>query len=67
MKSDPSEIYGLLKGKMAFQVVFFFMSETNEKKYNEKGHLALKKATISREYDVHSCIFQIHSRVFLLM
>ena len=30
-------------------------------------NLALKKATISREYDVHSCIFQIHSRVFLLM
>ena len=31
---------------MAFQVVFFFMSETNEKKYNEKGHLALKKGHI---------------------
>ena len=46
MKSDPSEIYGVFERLNGLSSCIFFMSETNEKKYNEKGHLALKKGHI---------------------
>ena len=45
---------GLLKGWMDFTSCILFMSVTSEQNTTSKGHLALKKATISREYDVHS-------------
>ena len=38
---------------MAFTSCILFTSETSEQNTTSKGHLALKKATISREYDVH--------------
>ena len=42
---------------MAFTSCILFTSVTSEQNTTSKGHLALKKATISRECDVHSCIF----------
>ena len=44
---------------MAFTSCILFTSETSEQNTTSKGHLALKKATISREYDVHS-LFLFH-------
>ena len=57
MNSGFPRINDLLKGQMAFTSCILFTSETSEQNTTSKGHLALKKATISREYDVHSCIF----------
>ena len=38
---------------MAFTSCILFTSVTSEQNTTSKGYLALKKATISREYDVH--------------
>ena len=44
---------------MAFTCCILFTSVTSEQNTMSKGHLALKKATISHEYDVHSYFFSL--------
>ena len=64
MNSWFSRINDLLKGQMAFTSCILFTSETSEQNTTSKGHLALKKAIISREYDVHR-IFTINVRTYM--
>ena len=44
---------------MVFTSCILFTSVTSEQNAMSKGHLALKKATISHEYDVHSFFYSI--------